>query len=480
MKRLVSVLFLGSAFSSTAYAKYALFCNYEHEGWNWRTAQGGSIDGLCSGGRTGEQIPPPWETTKLVTNNSSSKSIWVTIYDLGETQQLDWGCVSAKGTRTWASGPYLWGSFYKIRAEVKENADCTGETFSDTKYQVNPQFILSKFPQELVSTLVFGGEGYYWVNGDESGGPFGVAPKLPDLTPVVIQSRVDGTQVLSVDKTNPECRLGGKDKSCSIIITDYKSGDPAQIWERYYQATGMAFRNRLTGMLLTADGSSGATTLVSPSVVNGGSGWTLGGNCNSSCALRPWRNSDLNLNVLGSGPYKAGNAVGTWGWNGGSPNETWFFIEPEIKPVVIYSRILDSKVLSVDKSNPNCVSGGKEKSCPIVIDDYRQGDLAQVWDRVYQNGGLSLQNRYTGMLLWVENGNGARATLVNPSQVDEGSVWSIGGDCNSNCALRPMRDFGQNLNVFGGAPYKAGNPVGTWGWDGGTPNETWFFGNAPK
>jgi hypothetical protein len=73
-------------------------------------------------------------------NHYNDNAVWVTIYDLGKTRHLDYGCVAkGGGVRTWTSGGYAFGSFYYIRGEVKENADCGGRTLCDTTVQVNPQ-----------------------------------------------------------------------------------------------------------------------------------------------------------------------------------------------------------------------------------------------------------------------------------------------------------------------------------------------------
>jgi hypothetical protein len=78
----------------------------------------------------------------VVTTNSygQGKSIWVTIYDLGKTSHLDWGCVdSTNDSRMWMSGTYLYGSFYYVRAEVKAGPSCGGVTICNTTVQINPQ-----------------------------------------------------------------------------------------------------------------------------------------------------------------------------------------------------------------------------------------------------------------------------------------------------------------------------------------------------
>ena len=77
----------------------------------------------------------------VVSTNSygAGKSIWITIYDLGKTQHLDYGCVSPNTQRSWQSGTYLYGSFYYVRGEVKAGPSCGGNTLCDTTVQINPQ-----------------------------------------------------------------------------------------------------------------------------------------------------------------------------------------------------------------------------------------------------------------------------------------------------------------------------------------------------
>jgi hypothetical protein len=77
--------------------------------------------------------------TIRTTNTYKDRAMWITIYDLGKTRHLDYGCVNAGSLRDWRSGNYLYGSFYYVRAEVKEGPDCGGRTLCDTTIQVNPQ-----------------------------------------------------------------------------------------------------------------------------------------------------------------------------------------------------------------------------------------------------------------------------------------------------------------------------------------------------
>jgi hypothetical protein len=107
----------------------------------------------------------------VVTTNGAwgGKSIWVTIYDLGKTQHLDYGCVGPATFRRWQSGNYLYGSFYYVRAEIKAGPSCGGATVCDTTVQINPQsqpespggFDWKKFTGTMV-TLLPNGKNCYW------------------------------------------------------------------------------------------------------------------------------------------------------------------------------------------------------------------------------------------------------------------------------------------------------------------------------
>ena len=73
----------------------------------------------------------------IITTNTYDKNIWITIYDLGKTRHLDYGCVAAKGRREWRSGNYFPMAYYYVRAEVMDGKDCGGRKLCDTTIQVN-------------------------------------------------------------------------------------------------------------------------------------------------------------------------------------------------------------------------------------------------------------------------------------------------------------------------------------------------------
>jgi hypothetical protein len=76
---------------------------------------------------------------KIFTHNKyNDKAVWITVYDLGKLRHLDYGCMKAGSERTWTSGGYAFGSYYYVRGEVKEKADCGGRTLCDTTVQIHP------------------------------------------------------------------------------------------------------------------------------------------------------------------------------------------------------------------------------------------------------------------------------------------------------------------------------------------------------
>jgi hypothetical protein len=75
----------------------------------------------------------------IITTNTYDKNIWITIYDVGKTQHLDYGCVPAKGKREWRAGNYFPMAFYYVRAQVMDGKDCKGNQICDTTVRVNIQ-----------------------------------------------------------------------------------------------------------------------------------------------------------------------------------------------------------------------------------------------------------------------------------------------------------------------------------------------------
>ncbi len=95
---------------------------------------------LAAGSALAEDPVLNQSPTLWTANIYQDRSVWVTVYDLGKTRHLDYGCMAASGgIRHWTSGHYAFGSFYYVRGEVKEGKDCSGRTLCDTTVQANPQ-----------------------------------------------------------------------------------------------------------------------------------------------------------------------------------------------------------------------------------------------------------------------------------------------------------------------------------------------------
>jgi hypothetical protein len=89
----------------------------------------------------------------ILTLNPTDHWVWITIYDVGEQQHLDWGWVGPHSGRAWHAGgaptpqSYLCGSFYHVRYEVKagksQKSPPDVANIFDTRMQINPQLTLS-------------------------------------------------------------------------------------------------------------------------------------------------------------------------------------------------------------------------------------------------------------------------------------------------------------------------------------------------
>jgi hypothetical protein len=94
----------------------------------------------CASGDSLDFQKDMYFAASIISQNSTNHSAWITVYDLAKTQHLDYGLVCAVRQRRWTSGTYSWGSFYYVRAEVKNER---GDTICDTTVQVNPQVLVT-------------------------------------------------------------------------------------------------------------------------------------------------------------------------------------------------------------------------------------------------------------------------------------------------------------------------------------------------
>jgi len=298
----------------------------------------------------------------------------------------------------------------------------------------------------------------------------------------VIHSRVAPNMVLSIDPTSPD---GG------LIITTYQPGKKAQLWRR--ADAGVVWRpyEQHNGVrLLGLDGNGNPVGSQLWATYKGKLGTSR---TNKYTAVVDVSGGSLNSTEHITADEQAGlaanwkNTVKTFGGDPGdffegtapdAPGSTSKTVLNETVPApappsgdvyIIYSNVGPNMVLSINKSHP---------SDGLIIDTYRPGDTAECWYKTDLGDNFTLINQQTGQIAYVPNGNGNRVTMFPACAVTEYSTWTVGGNFKGWCAVRPVHDSGQNLNVFGGSAPGAG--VGTWGWSGGKPNEVWHFGLAPK
>jgi hypothetical protein len=264
-----------------------------------------------------------------VKNGYPGISIWVTLYSadpiIGSVRNIVTARCVPSGVEAVLSGDFDYANSY-VRSELKQRLDCGGDTIDDTTVNVgalpsNPNWV-TLLPQASFPKT-------YWAQGR-----LGVAPPiqttLPAPTETVVFSRIkdrDGQpMVLSIDVNNSNCRQGGPDGLCGVVIARYVPGSASQTWLRQKTANGYLFTNKATAMIAhIAPGNGNRVLLIGLTSLNIiSSVWTIGGDIRTNCAIRPFSDSNQNLNVFGNGPYNAGSPVGTWGWSGGDVNETWY------------------------------------------------------------------------------------------------------------------------------------------------------------
>ncbi|MDR3670970.1 MAG: RICIN domain-containing protein [Holophaga sp.] len=205
--------------------------------------------------------------------------------------------------------------------------DITGEPFSDFKRRATATTqrtifkAVSPFLRKLFNGMPCEGVG----KRSELQGDLPALPSLARQKKYLVYSRVPGDLVLSV---NPKAPDGG------LIVDTLRPGDVSQLWylAEYKDEHGTVERvglvNVQSGKAAGAGaGNGGPVTLWHRTIVDDHTQWTLTGSRASNCAIRPAYSHAQNLNVLGNGPYKPGNPVGTWTWSRGAGNETWRLVE---------------------------------------------------------------------------------------------------------------------------------------------------------
>lgn len=129
------------------------------------------------------------------------------------------------------------------------------------------------------------------------------------------------TMALAVDKNHPQGNL---------IIMALNPADKAQIFDVSFSitgtATGVVLINEMSGLAAYAPSNREPVTQIAVTSVDARSTWTLASNNPTKNAIRPFADSNMNLNVKGNGPYPDGTSVLIWNWGSGAANEVWTFM----------------------------------------------------------------------------------------------------------------------------------------------------------
>ena len=141
---------------------------------------------------------------------------------------------------------------------------------------------------------------------------------------------------------------------------------------------------------------------------------------------------------------------------------------------VVY-RSLIAKPYSSDH-NQLAISASADNSNVTVQNLDYTNDL-QLWEvRSARNGdGFALINKRTGRAICRQsNEQGASLVTVGVEQIDTNdlAVWRNEGNETFN-PVNSFADWEQKINLPGDGPYRPGQQLITWEWDGGSDNEKW-------
>jgi hypothetical protein len=135
---------------------------------------------------------------------------------------------------------------------------------------------------------------------------------------IVIHSRLDPTLVLALDPSGPTTK--------AVTVERFQHGDLSQQWIERAFGGGVLLINRLTRKALHVPVGSGKGTplgQVDEGAIDQGAIWSIAGD-GQRAAFRPYYDTGLNLNILGS-KDQPGTPIAIYTWSSGQPNETWTF-----------------------------------------------------------------------------------------------------------------------------------------------------------
>lgn len=186
-----------------------------------------------------------------------------------------------------------------------------------------------------------------------------------------------------------------------------------------------------------------------------------------SCAIRPYADSNLNLNLLGG---CSGSVISLYRWGGGANNELW--------------SVLNRPQWGGTPSNYRVKSGCGRYLMYRASDDrvvcadfnHRPQPGADIWqvEIGFQRSsdiptGTVLLN--SGKALSFKDGL-QRLTLLPPPWMGYESMFTFGNDVGGGYVAMRIGTPDRNLNVLGGCD---NSEVNTFYWGGGDPNEIWRF-----
>ncbi len=272
------------------------------------------------------------DTYVTAKNGFPDMSIWVTLYEADKSMGVirtirDYGCLNPGESRAFRIGTNDANSNAYLRSELKQNRNCSGNTLHDTTVNSGATYPnpYTRIDYTLLPQNQF--PATYWASGLLPMGQVSIAGLGEGVETAVLSRSIYNNRlmVMGINANDPNCqaRVEGK---CAAILKEYQPGDPSQIWIRKSLNGAHVLINKQTDMVaLVAQGNGNQVFLYNQTAVNIYAGrWTIGGNCSTNCALRPIHDSGQNLNIFGNGPYGPGRNIGTWGWDGGQLNETWY------------------------------------------------------------------------------------------------------------------------------------------------------------
>lgn len=261
-----------------------------------------------------------------VNNGYPDAKLWVTIYmfDGLSRSVVNSGAVNAAENKEFEA-PSAGNSLYKfyVRCETSAPIHGTDVKFSDTTAEALPSDDVAH-PYQCTLLPSTDPTGTYIVAGNTTGNAQMNLSGNNTYTAYLVQAGFGSGSwngYLAVDPKNAN--------QCSVVTRTDTVPPQSMLWQKLDAQWGSILINTQNPqtLLYAVDGNGAHAQLIPNTPLNQRLAlWTIGGNFPNNVAIRPMADSSQNLNVFGDGPYNSGNAVGTWSWGGGAPNEVWSFI----------------------------------------------------------------------------------------------------------------------------------------------------------